>query len=95
MQAGAYKEIKYSFKAYGGDCSTTAQKKTVKRGIEEYLKTLGGGHVCGMMCLKLDHGSTWNSYLLLGPVKTFKSDIYCGPGLDFSGCSSGGGADFN
>ncbi|KAK4504973.1 hypothetical protein PRZ48_002936 [Zasmidium cellare] len=92
-ETGAYKELKYKFQAYGGDCSTTAQKDTIKGAIENHLKTVDGGKVCGTECLKLDHGGKWNAYLLLGPVKTFDSTKYCGPDLDFSKCSSGGKAD--
>lgn len=38
----AYKELKFKFEAYRGDCSTTAQRETIKGGIENHLQTVDG-----------------------------------------------------
>ncbi|KAF2168103.1 hypothetical protein M409DRAFT_53420 [Zasmidium cellare ATCC 36951] len=94
VETGAYRELQFKFQAYGGDCSTTAQRDTIKGGIENHLKTVDGGKICATECLKLDHGGSCAGYLLVGPVKSFDSTKYCGPDLDFSGCSSGGQAAF-
>ncbi|KAF2162306.1 hypothetical protein M409DRAFT_27310 [Zasmidium cellare ATCC 36951] len=66
---GAYKELKFKFQAYGGDCHTSAQRKTIMSGIESHFKA-NGGKICGTECLRLDH-RRWNGYLLLGLEKTF------------------------
>lgn len=45
--------------------------------------------ICGTLCLRLDHGGTWNGWLKLGPVGSFNEKAYCGVGLPFNSCVSG------
>jgi hypothetical protein len=92
---GSVGSIAFRYYANGKNCDTTAEQKTIAGAIEHHLKTKDDSQVCGMDCLDLTHGGTWDGFLLIGPVDHFDASVYCGPTLDFGKCSSGGKKDFN
>ena len=85
--------IKFKYRANGKHCDTTAEEGTIAGAIENHIERRGG-QVCGMECLDLTHGGTWDGFLLVGPTGNFDSSMYCGPSLDFDQCTSGGKKDF-
>jgi hypothetical protein len=87
---GAFDNVKWSFYATGQHCDTTAQESTIQGAIAEYIRNAENGKICGTQCLRQDHGGTWNGWLKLGSVSSFNEDAYCGVGLPFDKCISGG-----
>ncbi|GFF42668.1 hypothetical protein IFM61606_07757 [Aspergillus udagawae] len=88
-----FDNVKWSFYATGQHCNTTAQEATVQGAIADYIRNAENGTICGTQCLRLDHGGTWNGWLKLGSVSSFNENAYCGIGLPFDKCISGGNDD--
>ncbi|GIJ86638.1 hypothetical protein Asppvi_005530 [Aspergillus pseudoviridinutans] len=87
---GTFDNVKWSFYATGQHCDTTAQEASIQGAIAEYIRNAENGTICGTQCLRLDHGGTWNGWLKLGSVSSFDENAYCGVGLPFDKCISGG-----
>ncbi|KAF4154046.1 hypothetical protein CNMCM8927_001305 [Aspergillus lentulus] len=87
---GAFDNVKWSFYATGLQCDATVQESIIQGAIAEYIRNAENGTICGTQCLRLDHGGTWNGWLKLGSVSSFKEDAYCGVGLPFDTSLSGG-----
>jgi hypothetical protein len=90
---GTFDNVKWSFYATGQHCNTTAQEATVQGATAEYIRNAENGTICGTQCLRLDHDGTWNGWLKLGSVSSFNENAYCGIGLPFDKCISGGNDD--
>jgi hypothetical protein len=87
---GSFNDIQYEYYGSGRNCDTTALQKTIAGAIYHYLAVVEGNKVCGTQCLRLDHGGTWNGYIKFGKDSVFDANAYCGAGLAFSACASGG-----
>ncbi|KAJ5876507.1 uncharacterized protein N7529_002091 [Penicillium soppii] len=90
VMSGSINGISWSYHSMGAHCDTTAQLDTIAGAIKKYLDKSEHYKVCGTQCLRLEHGGTWNGWLKFGPASGFNKNAYCGPGLSFSGCISGG-----
>ncbi|KAF9774441.1 hypothetical protein IL306_007518 [Fusarium sp. DS 682] len=73
----------------GRHCNTTAEQETIAGAIKWHVKN-HGSKIDGTQCLKLTHGGTWSGYLAMGPACNFDRSAYCGPGVSFEHCDSGG-----
>ncbi|KAJ5139200.1 uncharacterized protein N7515_004048 [Penicillium bovifimosum] len=93
VMSGLIDGISWSYHSTGAHCDTTAQLDTIAGAIKKYPDKSEHYKVCGTQCLRLDHGGTWNGWLKFGPAEGFNKNAYCGPGLSFSGCISGGNND--
>lgn len=78
--------------ATGRNCDTTAQLNTIQGAVTKYLEKQNK-KVCGVHCLKLSHGGTYNGYVTIAPAGTPLDGYYCGEFNAFGNCVSGGKND--
>ncbi|KAE8155251.1 hypothetical protein BDV25DRAFT_134998 [Aspergillus avenaceus] len=90
---GTIDNIRYDYYASGRNCDTTAQINTIAGAIYKYIDKIEHGNICGTQCVRLDHGGTWKGWLRMGHASSYNDKAYCGPGLNFDSCISGGNND--
>ncbi|MCJ1467775.1 hypothetical protein MMC07_006400 [Pseudocyphellaria aurata] len=78
--------------AVGRNCDTTAQLNTIQGAVTKYIEEQGS-NVCGVHCLKLSHGGTWQGFVTIAPVGADLDGYYCGTYNSFGNCISGGKED--
>ncbi|KAF7114467.1 hypothetical protein CNMCM5793_008771 [Aspergillus hiratsukae] len=87
---GSINGFRYTYYGTGRNCDTTALQKTIAGAIYHYLAVVEGNKVCGTQCLRLDHKGTWDGYIKFAKDSAFDENAYCGEGLAFAACASGG-----
>ncbi|KAF7164055.1 hypothetical protein CNMCM6106_000749 [Aspergillus hiratsukae] len=91
--SGTIEGVRFTYHSTGQHCDTTAQRDAIAGAIKKFVSNVEHDKICGTLCLRLDHGGTWNGWLKLGPVGSFNENAYCGSGLPFNSCVSGGNND--
>ncbi|KAK1144914.1 hypothetical protein N8T08_004629 [Aspergillus melleus] len=91
--SGTINNIRYDYYASGRNCDTTAQINTIAGAIYKYIDKIEHGKICGTQCVRLDHHGTWKGWLRMGHASSYNDKAYCGPGLNFDSCVSGGNND--
>lgn len=86
---GSADGISWQLSAMGRNCDTTAQAKTIQGSLDEYIESVGS-KVCGVACLRLDHGGTYRGYVTLAAPNYKAENYYCGANDQFGGCVKGG-----
>ncbi|KAL5334387.1 hypothetical protein BJX70DRAFT_18742 [Aspergillus crustosus] len=86
-------KFKYTYYATGHRCDTTARPDTLAGAINHFLDKVSNHEICGTICLRLNHGGTWDGWLKIGETKRFNNEAYCGEALHFDRCASGGKND--
>ncbi|MCJ1465439.1 hypothetical protein MMC07_004057 [Pseudocyphellaria aurata] len=76
-RSGSIDDVTWKTYATGSNCGTTAQLNTIQSAITEYLEQQDR-HICGVHCLKLSHGGTYNGYVTLAPAGIPLDNYYCG-----------------
>ena len=62
-------KVHWEVYAEGGQhCDTSAQLDTIAGAMKKYLSSQHG-NICGVKCIKLDHGGTWRGYVTLGGTR--------------------------
>ncbi|KAJ8118252.1 hypothetical protein ONZ43_g4032 [Nemania bipapillata] len=89
---GTADNVTWSVYAEGQHCDTTAQLGTIAGAITNYLRAQGS-NVCGVHCIRLTHGGTWEGYVTLAANGESISNYYCGSAFQFGSCGSGGESD--
>lgn len=90
--SGSIDGVVWQVHATGKNCDTTAELKTIQGAVTKYLKKQHLD-VCGVHCLKLSHGGTYNGYVILAKAGTHLNNYYCGKYNSFGNCVSGGKND--
>ncbi|KAI1131822.1 hypothetical protein F5Y10DRAFT_261761 [Nemania abortiva] len=83
--SGSVDNVHWTVYAQGKHCDTTAQLSTIAGAISDYLRAQGG-NVCGVHCIRLTHGGTWQGYVTLGPEDEVLDNYYCGSAYHFGNC---------
>ncbi|KAL2816724.1 hypothetical protein BJX63DRAFT_419904 [Aspergillus granulosus] len=91
--SGTIDGVRYTYHSIGSHCDTTVQRDTIAGAIKKFLSNMEHNKICGTLCLRLNHGGTWNGWLKLGPVGSFNANANCGSGLPFNSCVSGSNND--
>lgn len=89
---GSIDGVTWKVWADGNNCDTTAQLNTISGAVQNYLRD-SNKEVCGVHCVKLTHGGTWNGYITLAAPGEDLDDFYCGKFQPFGNCGSGGEDD--
>ena len=90
--SGSIDGVTWKVYATGRNCDTTAQIDTIRGAISNYLQSVNES-VCGVHCLKMSHGGTYNGFVTLAPAGTPLDGFYCGQSMSFGDCVSGGERD--
>ncbi|KAJ8128189.1 hypothetical protein O1611_g5447 [Lasiodiplodia mahajangana] len=90
--SGQVDDIHWSVFANGSHCDTTAELGTIAGAMANYLRTQNQS-LCGVHCIKMTHGGTWQGYVTLGPAGEPLDNYYCGSAYSFGDCGSGGKSD--
>ncbi|KAF2502903.1 hypothetical protein BU16DRAFT_521551 [Lophium mytilinum] len=77
----------------GGDnCDSTAQLETIAGAMNKFLSSQNDS-ICGVKCIKMDHGGTWRGYVTIGTAGEDLTSYHCGSSFSFGSCDSGGNGD--
>lgn len=89
---GSADGISWKLSATGRNCDTTAQANTIQGSLDEYIESVGS-KVCGVACLRLNHGGgTYRGYVTLAAPGYTPDNYYCGENDQFGSCVVGGKA---
>lgn len=67
VETGKTGPMYWKYWANGGDCSTTADQKTIAGAIMGMIRKLEGNWLCNNYCISMSHGGTWHGTLIVGP----------------------------
>ncbi|OTA61212.1 hypothetical protein K449DRAFT_434971 [Hypoxylon sp. EC38] len=84
--------VTFRFRAEGRNCDTTAEQKTIQGAIQNFIE---GIHetLCGVDCIKLTHGGTWEGYVTIAAEGFDPTQFECGKSDQWTSCGSGGKYD--
>ncbi|KAK8109424.1 hypothetical protein PG999_007561 [Apiospora kogelbergensis] len=74
--------------------STNDELDTIAGAMKKYISSQHG-NICGVKCIKLDHGGTWRGYVTLGSTREDLSTYHCGNSYTFGDCGKGGNKDIS
>lgn len=90
--SGSVDKVHWTVFANGSHCDTTAQLNTIAGAIANYMRAQDS-KVCGVHCIKLTHGGTWQGYISLAANGENLDTYYCGSAFSFGNCGSDGESD--
>ncbi|KAK6821810.1 hypothetical protein PG987_014635 [Apiospora arundinis] len=95
VHTGSFDQVHWQVYAEGGKtCDTTAQLDTIAGAMNKYLSSQHG-NICGVKCIKMDHGGTWRGYVTLGSTSENLDTFHCGESFKFGDCAKGGNKDIS